>query len=285
MASKPLGWDAATLSRCIGYLANPRVQASIEIEIAHGKRQEFEATYRNLTGRDLFLSGAHRPYYVWGRSVSKYGIQGRIYYQNVGVRPVEISECTTRGRGVNAPLRINRTELVFHLFEHGFDFGQLDVNSIVACVNSKQNLQHEFWQGYRSAGVDEDDPHLQLGESVGPPPWYGEVKYTRNRPTDAYTYLLQYNDEPIWKVGYTKNLEERLATINAHFPFEYTGECWRLRKYAVWRDAYHAYDMEQLVLGNLTKYRGRRERLQCSFETIERVWEAAELTVTTKSKD
>ncbi len=279
MAAMDLEWDEPTTMFCIGYLANPAVEASIEVEIPRSKRAEFEQIYEHLSGRELQLNGDHRPYYVWPVGTDKYGMQGRVYYRNVGLCPDEISSITSSGRSKDGPLRINRTNLVFKLFEYGFTFGRIDIYNILTCVNSRRDFQREFWNGFRNGGAVEDDAILQLRRSIGPPPWFKKINVVRTRPLEAYTYLLQFSEKPIWKVGYTKDLEARLRNINEHLPFEYTGEYWHLKLYETWSDVMQAYEMEQKVLKELSPYRGNRERLSCSFHLVKQAWHAASSTL------
>ena len=281
MAGWDLNWDESTTMFCIGYLANPSVETSIEVEIPRSQRNEFEEIYQTLTGHDVHLEGDRRPYYVWPAGTNKRGMQCRVYYLNVGSCPQEITEITSAGRSDHGPVRINRTNLVLTLFEYGFTLGQIDLHNVLARVAEKHDYQDWFWEGFTRGGVEDLGEILELRHSVGPPPWFREVRFTRTRPSKAYTYLLQYGSQSIWKIGYTQDIVKRLRAINAHVPYEYTGEYWSLKKCAEWEDAECAYEMEQKLLMELNEHRGFGERLSCSFDTIQRAWERVYATIDT----
>ena len=105
-----LNWDDETLLHCLGYLANPILSTRIEFEVPLLKRVEFELKYRELTGQELYLDGKHPPYYVVPKNKSKFGIQGRIYFEPKDQIPPAISEIVKSARRANER-RINRTEL------------------------------------------------------------------------------------------------------------------------------------------------------------------------------
>ncbi len=281
MAARDLNWDDATTMYCIGYLANPAVETSIEVEIPRSRREEFEEKYETLTGQELQLEGDRQPYYVWPTGTNKFGMQCRVYYRNIGSCPDEIADITRAGRSDLGPVRINRTNLVFTLFEYGFTLGRTDIHNVLARVASNHGYQDWFWEGFTCGGVENLDVILELRHSVGPPPWFREVRFTRTRPSRAYTYLLQYGSQSIWKIGYTRDVVKRLRDINAHVPYEYTGEYWNLKKFTEWEDAESAYEMEQKILMDLSQYRGLGERLNCSFDSIQRAWEDAYATINT----
>ena len=157
------------------------------------------------------------------------------------------------------------------MLEFGFDFERNDLRRIAENVAAKLAHHQSFWDGYDLADKGLK-PNFRPIPMEGPPPWFGDVKYKRTNKTAAYTYMLQFGDQPIWKVGYTQDLERRLKEINAHLPTEFTGEIWVLREVTHWKNVYRAYEMEQAVLTSLDEYRGLHERLRCERCIIYETW-------------
>lgn len=267
-----LNWDEVTLLRCIGYLANPVTGTRIEFEVPYANKVLFELKYQELTNHELFLDGSRPPYYIVPKTKSKFGTQGRIYFKPEGDIPDAIKEIFKSGRNPDER-RINRTELVFYMLGFGFDFEKTDLKKIVENVNSMAAHHDEFWEGFAAAEANNTHKHFQSIPVSGPPPWFGDVRYERVPASVSYTYLLQFGKNPIWKVGFTKNIERRLKDINAHVPFEFTGECWMLRRVRNSQVAYRAFELEQAILKKLNDCRGSRERIQCDANTIYNAWD------------
>lgn len=111
-----------------------------------------------------------------------------------------------------------------------------------------------------------------LRPTTGPIPssWTGVVSRTVDGP--ASTYLMQFGERDIWKIGYAASLADRLADLNRHVPHEVLGEQWRLCRSQAWPNAILAYQMEQALLGALTKRRTIGERLRCDETEITALW-------------
>ncbi len=272
MATKSLGWNTATLMRCLGYLANPEAGTSIEVELKFEARAQFESDYFNLTGKKISLPGNKRPYYVWPQGSNKYGRQFRIYYFPTDNSPSELREITTGGRSELAKSRINRVSLVLEMLKYGFDFGEPNVASI---VEKTRQYHKDFRTGYEL--IPSSTP-IELYErvpkkTVGIPPTYGTTTHVRTPRDHSYTYILHYDDSTIWKIGYTDDLEQRIGDINKHLPWEYTNVKWNLEYFQKWENSNDAFKMEQLMLEKLANHRGEGERVCCTRDMLEKTWE------------
>ncbi len=271
MPPKSLDWDDETLMRCLGYLANPDIGTSIEVEIPNERREEFENRYIKATGKEITLPGNKRPYYVWPPGSNKFGIECRVYFSPTAECPQELKEISTSGRGQTQESRINRVELVFRMFEYGFDFDEFDLSDIVA-----RTFRHRdsFREGYELIpGSPKIDLYCQVPKkSIGIRPTHRKVSYEQAPMGQAYTYILHYNELPVWKIGYTSNLRQRIDEINQHLPWEYTGINWTLEYCSELESSDSAYEKEQLLLNKLDRFRGHGERVFCTREIIEKAW-------------
>lgn len=112
----------------------------------------------------------------------------------------------------------------------------------------------------------------------GPRPTEGGFHLERKFGKEAYTYLLQYGDNPVWKVGCTSFLEKRVNAINRQIPHDLCDvEKWKLVLYQKWSHINYAYDMEQIVIESLRKmgHVVNYERTACSRIQIDQAWTQA----------
>lgn len=117
-----------------------------------------------------------------------------------------------------------------------------------------------------------------LSDQGGPRPTGGAIQFDRNLSGKAYTYLLQYGDNPIWKVGCTRFLEKRVEAINRQIPSELCNVAkWKLVTHREWSHINYAYDMEQAAIQCLRDMglAVRLERTACDWTQIDRAWKLA----------
>lgn len=118
------------------------------------------------------------------------------------------------------------------------------------------------------AGRELDDARATTGPT--PSDWTGVVSRSVDLP--AFTYVAQFGERDIWKVGFSGSLEGRLADLNRHVPYEVLGERWAMRWSRLWPNASLAYQSEQALLAALMARRTTGERLCCESTEIEVVW-------------
>lgn len=125
----------------------------------------------------------------------------------------------------------------------------------------------------QNAGLSTDSRRVSA-PTTGPTPtaWVREVAHSLNGP--AYTYLLQFGEHPIWKVGFTRSLRIRLRDINAHIPTELLGDAWEVRRSKKWPSPLLAFRMEQKVLAAFGEHRSSGERVKAPGPLVFRTWEA-----------
>jgi hypothetical protein len=113
------------------------------------------------------------------------------------------------------------------------------------------------------------------GPTTGPIPvtWSGCVIRDVLRP--AVTYVLQWGNSDVWKVGQTNDIERRVSQINKHVPVEILGTYWNLLTTQQWDNCVLAHAMEQEVFRLLHTSRVLGERLRCSEETLRQAWTEA----------
>jgi hypothetical protein len=113
---------------------------------------------------------------------------------------------------------------------------------------------------------------LQRAPTTGPKPvaWTGEVEHDPN--AESWTYLMRFGERNVWKVGYTQDIDRRLAELNLHVPQEALGEQWNLVRQCRTQNSFEAYEMEQRLLSALSPYRSIGERVVCVEEIVQAVW-------------
>ena len=60
--------------------------------------------------------------------------------------------------------------------------------------------------------------------TTGPVPTSWSAVVERNAEQPSFTYVLQFGDRDLWKVGHAVDLAARLAEVNKHVPHEVLGE-------------------------------------------------------------
>ena len=109
----------------------------------------------------------------------------------------------------------------------------------------------------------------------GPVARPGTSTVTRTVCASAWTYAMRFGNAPIWKIGRTSDLENRLEAVNKHVPVELLDDEWRIVLTHAWLTAEEAQAMEQRVLRRLETSRTRGERVRCSEQELEQAWIAA----------
>lgn len=114
----------------VGYLANPKRNTNIEVEMPDTRKASFITQYATLTNNfPLPLNSNKAPYYVWAPGANKYGLEIRAYFlSNQNMPPILVSALEPRGfqnrPGYNAwNRRISRIKNLFPLLEAGFVLG------------------------------------------------------------------------------------------------------------------------------------------------------------------
>lgn len=115
-------------------------------------------------------------------------------------------------------------------------------------------------------------PLRQLRPTTGPIPSSWTEVVSRSVDGPASTYLMKFGQRDIWKIGYAASLADRLADLNRHVPHEVLGEKWRLCRSQAWPNSILAYQMEQALLGALTRKRTIGERLRCDETEVTALW-------------
>jgi hypothetical protein len=113
------------------------------------------------------------------------------------------------------------------------------------------------------------------GPTKGPKPvaWSGRV--VRDNLQAAVTYILQWGDTDVWKVGHAIDIEKRVSQVNKHVPVEVLGISWRLAMTEAWPNSVLAHEMEQEVLRLVDRSSSPGERLRCSENVLLRAWSGA----------
>jgi hypothetical protein len=108
--------------------------------------------------------------------------------------------------------------------------------------------------------------------TTGPKPvgWTAEVTYDPD--AEALTYLMRFGEREVWKVGFTQDIDRRLGELNLHVPHEALGEKWRLVRTRRWGNSILAYEMEQRLLSAFARYRSVGERVLCTEENVQMIW-------------
>lgn len=111
------------------YLSNPDCMVDIHAEMPHDFASDFEHEYNRLTnGSELPEPSSRGPYFIWEPGTNKFGLELRFYFIKIGEVPTELEELyinlspRTWARRKNY-IRVNHTNLVYQLFECGFQIG------------------------------------------------------------------------------------------------------------------------------------------------------------------
>jgi len=113
---------------------------------------------------------------------------------------------------------------------------------------------------------------IELGPTTGPRPTEFTAMISRSLHRASWVYIFRFCNSHIWKIGHAENVFARLADVNRHIPVELTGEAWTLFAKLRLPNSTVAYDMEQRILGYLSKFRTIGERVSCDSEEIGSAW-------------
>lgn len=118
-------------------------------------------------------------------------------------------------------------------------------------------------------------PKLSIGASGQPGPAPSEWSAVTSRcdgPT--VTYLMQFGEEPVWKIGISQNPAQRRDSLNFSVPSEVLdGRCWKLVMTHTWPNGLAAYAMEQAILGRLAGCATANERVKASKGLVDSAWQ------------
>lgn len=115
---------------------------------------------------------------------------------------------------------------------------------------------------------------LPPGPTTGPRPSRFEAIF-RREDGPASTYVFRFAASDVWKIGYTGNVDVRLAHVNQHIPFELFDGGWSLALSADWPSQDMAYEMEQELFRQLSAQRTMFERVRCDKQNIDAAWKRA----------
>jgi len=131
----------------LGYLANPRTEMRIEIQVPPKGRSDFEHEYRRLTGYDP-PPIRQQGYSVLARSSDKRAAQKRIIFTPAGNPPPHlVREVQNDDRP--SPWRVSRNLLVDRMLACGFIMGHSSGPRIRARIDPAQHAA--FDRGYQMA--------------------------------------------------------------------------------------------------------------------------------------
>ena len=113
------------------------------------------------------------------------------------------------------------------------------------------------------------------GPTTGPKPvaWSGRV--TRDNLQPAVTYIMQWGETEVWKVGHAIDIEKRISQVNKHIPVEVLQVSWSVLATHQWENCVFANAMEQEVFRILDPNRSMGERLRCTEEALGQAWAQA----------
>lgn len=111
-----------------------------------------------------------------------------------------------------------------------------------------------------------------LGQPGPPPSEWSAITSRCDGPTA--TYLMQFGDEQLWKIGISQNPAQRLSSLNFSVPDEIlNGRCWKLVLTQTYATGVEAYAMEQALLIHLTTHATKNERVRAPRSAIDRAWQ------------
>lgn len=118
----------------------------------------------------------------------------------------------------------------------------------------------------RSTKLDAD----REGQPGPPPSEWSALVARQDGPTA--TYLMQFGESDVWKVGISQNPVERCKALNFSVPDELLKQQWRIVMTQPWPNGAAAYDMEQSLLLHLAARCTKNERVRCSAGEVQKVW-------------
>ncbi len=133
----------------MGYLCNPLVGMSYDVQVPYEKREKFESDYKDLTGISPCAPGTG-GYSVLGKDVDKYSVQYRIAYFPSGKIPYYLQAISKETPGSHRRKRVSNKELLLEMFRSGFVLGSSPSRSrIISRINPSCFVRFEF--GYVAA--------------------------------------------------------------------------------------------------------------------------------------
>ncbi len=144
--TRPESWTLDELAEALGYLANPKTEVKIEIQVPPGKRSTFEHEYLVKTGQTAPSPGIC-GYSVLSDSSDKYGRQYRIILKPVGTPPHHLQDILRMGAGGNK--RISSVHLVETMLERGFLLGSVQLDRVSGMRRSHEEIA--FDRGFQLA--------------------------------------------------------------------------------------------------------------------------------------
>ena len=100
----------------------------------------------------------------------------------------------------------------------------------------------------------------------------GTYTSTVSEKEEEWTYAARFGTSPIWKIGHTSDLDQRMRDIDAHIPVEYLEERWSIGWRQKWPTTDRAREMEQRLLTILVHRRTQGEMVKCGEDEIRRAW-------------
>lgn len=95
-------------------------------------------------------------------------------------------------------------------------------------------------------------------------------------PTRAgLTYAMRFGKRNHWKIGWCRDVKNRLRAINKHVPSEILEEEWRVYLWKQWDTRTQAFEMEQRLFGLLDNKRTQGERISCTQAELDTAWTTA----------
>jgi hypothetical protein len=152
-------------------------------------------------------------------------------------------------------------------------------NRIVALNQKLRPLR----KAQKEASRRTNERRFATGPTTGPKPvaWSGRVSRDNLQP--AVTYILQWGETDVWKVGHAIDIEKRLSQVNKHVPVEVLGISWNLLTTQAWENSVLAHAMEQEVFRLVDRCASQGERLRCGVSPLLRAWNEAMSTVLASS--
>lgn len=122
MAAKRLDWTPNEMAEVFGYLANPRTNLQIEIQVPPDRQMEFENDYRRKTGQNPPPEG-EAGYSVLSHLSDKRSMQKRVIFSPVGSTPQHLADIVQNDTNLDN-WRVSRNLLVDAMLQGGFVMGE-----------------------------------------------------------------------------------------------------------------------------------------------------------------
>ena len=146
--AKVLDWTVEQWAEVLGYLANPKVEARLEIQVRPDGQEEFERNYRKTTWVEPPPPGKC-GYSVLRPTSDKRGPQMRVYLIRNGQPPGHLLPLIKNGHHMQG--RISRNALVCAMLKRGFLMGSTNLERIKANIQSYEEAA--FRRGFKAGDV------------------------------------------------------------------------------------------------------------------------------------